>query len=415
MDLIDFRWLQLVVAPLPSHQIPGGYDAEDDERKGAAPIDQRVAEQEVFDHVILPAAHAQANMEDGPLPKMRRKIVLLVWVWNKRVVGGHHGHVEVHKITEKGRLVGAGIPCRHYSSRSAGLHHTNQGGSTFFIPVGLHVPVCVDVSGRVLFDTCHFNLLEAPLREIDITGPKIATKNGMLQTEWRRQGPNLRSISGCCVVHYFHGPMILVVAYGGIAIGWYFIVRLGNRSRYHVRMEVAARLRMDQAYDILVPDEPERFFRFIFCGIPARIEEPIVVRIFVMITCHLLLLRPFWIGLDVRMEQTTTVAHIFQGGPRTDGNLQWAILSHFGSFQVCLEQRAHLRISGTGIFQHQKVYVKRKHVDEQWKHNEPHDSRHDMWSKLDLHQVSELSKPRTDHPTTGNSRSPNLFHRSSAV
>jgi hypothetical protein len=63
------------------------------------------AEEEVLDNVVVPAAHAEADVQKGPLPWCRGKVVLLVGVGDKSVVGSHHGNVEVDKVAEEGRLV----------------------------------------------------------------------------------------------------------------------------------------------------------------------------------------------------------------------------------------------------------------------------------------------------------------------
>jgi hypothetical protein len=49
VDLIDVGGLQVVVAALPADEVPEEHKAEDTETGGAAPVDGRVAEEEVFD------------------------------------------------------------------------------------------------------------------------------------------------------------------------------------------------------------------------------------------------------------------------------------------------------------------------------------------------------------------------------
>ncbi len=109
MDLVDLARRQLVVATLPAHGVPGHEGAEAEERGRAAPVDEGVAEQEVLDDVVVPAAHAQADVQEGPLPEVGGEVVLLVGVGDEGVVGGHHGDVEVHEVAEEGRFVGPGV------------------------------------------------------------------------------------------------------------------------------------------------------------------------------------------------------------------------------------------------------------------------------------------------------------------
>jgi len=64
--------------------------------------------------LVVPAAHAEADVEDGPLPELRGQVVLLVWVGDKGVVGCHHCHVQMNEILKEGRSVGAWITSRYY-------------------------------------------------------------------------------------------------------------------------------------------------------------------------------------------------------------------------------------------------------------------------------------------------------------
>lgn len=62
---------------------------------------------------------------------------------------------------------------------------------TFFIPVRLNIPMGVDISGLILFAASHFYLLEAPLGEVNIAGPKITAKSCVSQSKGGGQGPDL--------------------------------------------------------------------------------------------------------------------------------------------------------------------------------------------------------------------------------
>lgn len=109
VDVVDLAGGELVVAALPAHGVPGHEGAEAEERGRAAPVDEGVAEQEVLDDVVVPAAHAQADVQEGPLPELGGQVVLLVGVGHEGVVGGHHGDVEVHEVPEERRFVGTGV------------------------------------------------------------------------------------------------------------------------------------------------------------------------------------------------------------------------------------------------------------------------------------------------------------------
>ena len=66
--MIDLLPGEFVVAALPADGVPEEHGAEEDEGEGRAPVDGRVAEEEVLHDVVVPAAHAEADVEKGPLP-----------------------------------------------------------------------------------------------------------------------------------------------------------------------------------------------------------------------------------------------------------------------------------------------------------------------------------------------------------
>ena len=96
VDLVDIVLGKLLVAALPSDQVPGDQGGKDTQAGGRAPVDQRVAEQEVLCDLVVPAAHPKSDMEEGPLPPLRGEVVLFVGIGNKSVVGSHHGNVLRH-------------------------------------------------------------------------------------------------------------------------------------------------------------------------------------------------------------------------------------------------------------------------------------------------------------------------------
>lgn len=86
MDVVDVRGFEFGVAALPADQVPGDEQPEDAEGGGGGPVDEGVAEEEVFDDWgelvekgerekgertgVVPAAHAEADVEEGPLPEL---------------------------------------------------------------------------------------------------------------------------------------------------------------------------------------------------------------------------------------------------------------------------------------------------------------------------------------------------------
>ncbi len=114
VDMVDVVRFEIVVAALPADEVPQREAGEEGEGGGRGPVDERVAEQEVFDDVVVPAAHAEADVEDGPLPEVRGQVVLFVRVRDQGVVGRHHGHVEVQEVADEGRFVGSGVAGRDW-------------------------------------------------------------------------------------------------------------------------------------------------------------------------------------------------------------------------------------------------------------------------------------------------------------
>lgn len=65
---------------------------------------------------------------------------------------------------------------------------------TALIDVRFDVPVSVYVSWVVLLDASRLNLLEPPLRKVDVASSKIAVQVNMLQTERCGQSTDARSV-----------------------------------------------------------------------------------------------------------------------------------------------------------------------------------------------------------------------------
>lgn len=116
--LVDLNRLEFSVAALPTDEVPAYERKKASKGRCASPVHNRVAQEEVLDDVIIPAAHAKANIQDRPLPEMGCEVVLLVRVRNQGVVGSHHRDIEVHEITEERRFVRprvTGWHCGHIS------------------------------------------------------------------------------------------------------------------------------------------------------------------------------------------------------------------------------------------------------------------------------------------------------------
>lgn len=105
VNVVNVVLAELVVAALPADGVPCDDQSEQSERGGAAPVHERVAEEEVLDNVVVPTTHAETDVQERPLPWSRGQIILLIWVRDKGIVGSHHGNVEVDEVAPEGRLV----------------------------------------------------------------------------------------------------------------------------------------------------------------------------------------------------------------------------------------------------------------------------------------------------------------------
>ncbi len=82
----------------------------------------------------------------------------------------------------------------------------------------LDVPVCVHVPRIVGLGTGNLDLLETPLREVDIAGSEVAPQGGVLQSEGRGQGPDLRSVVRCSVTDDLDNEVILFIPDRRVAV-----------------------------------------------------------------------------------------------------------------------------------------------------------------------------------------------------
>lgn len=121
-------------------------------------VDTRMRLSEVLT-VIVPAAHAKTDVEKRPLPECRGQVILLVGIRDERVVGCHHGNVEMDEVLEEGRLVVTWVA-----------------RGKLLVGVALNIPVSVDIAGVVRLGAGRLNLLETPLWQVDVASTKIAAK-----------------------------------------------------------------------------------------------------------------------------------------------------------------------------------------------------------------------------------------------
>ena len=158
-------------------------------------------------------------------------------------------------------------------------------------------------------------------------------------------------------------PVILGITNSGVTVARDFVVGLGDGSGDLVRVKVAASLSVNETNDIAIAGEAELLICVIGNLMAVGVEEPVVVGILVVVASDLLLGRALGVCLDVRVEQSTSVSHVLQRGAGTVCDFERAVLANLSSSQVGLEERAHLRIAGTAVFEDDEVEVEGEHVD----------------------------------------------------
>lgn len=185
----------------------------------------------------------------------------------------------------------------------------------------------------------------------------------MLQTESGSKRPELGVVPRSSVAYDLNNPMVLGVTNSCVAVARNFPITLCNRGSDLVRVEVTASLGVDQTNNVTVARVAELLFRIVFDLVAVGVEEPVVVGILVVVASDLLLGRALGVCLDVRVEQSTSVSHVLQRGAGTVCDFERAVLANLSSSQVGLEERAHLRIAGTAVFEDDEVEVEGEHVD----------------------------------------------------
>lgn len=170
-----------------------------------------------------------------------------------------------------------------------------------------------------------------------------------------------------------------------------------------MRVKVTASLGVNQANYVAVTKEPQFGGALVVVGVAAvGVEEPIVVGILVVVASNLLLVGTLGVSLYVGVQKATifdqyvgsstrgskvilpSVTHVLDSSTRANGDLEGAVLSNFCTTEIRLEERAHLRISGTAVGENSKVNCEAEHVDQKWKNDQAYNPRDQMGPKLDL-------------------------------
>jgi hypothetical protein len=259
---------------------------------------------------------------------------------------------------------------------------------TLLVDVRLNVPVGVGIARVVFLGAGHLDLLETPLRQVDVAGAQIAAHRRVLQTEARGQGADLAPVAGRGVADNLNLPVVLIVTDSSVAVARNLPLRLGDGRGDLVRMQVAAGLGVEQTDGLAISDEARIGFGVIGGIVTVRVKEPVVVGVLVVVAGHLLLARAVGVGLDVAVEKTAAITHVLDGGHGTIVDLQGAVPADLGSPKVGLEERGHLSVARSGVGEDGKVDGEAEQVDEERQDDQANDARHKVGSQHGLHFVS---------------------------
>lgn len=167
----------------------------------------------------------------------------------------------------------------------------------------------------ILLNAADLDLFETPLRQDRVRGGQITSKRLVSEPQSGRQrmhASDMRTAALTDIVHDFNHPIIIHVSDRPITITRDFMIEFGNRRRDRVGVEVPCRRPVLKSHNIAVAKILERLIRIVFGLVPSGEHGPMVVVIFVVITCHLLLRRTDRVRLNVRVEQATTPAHVLE-------------------------------------------------------------------------------------------------------
>jgi hypothetical protein len=149
--------------------------------------------------------------------------------------------------------------------------------------------VSISVTRLVLLGAGNLNLLETPLRKVDVASAEVAAENLVLKTERCSEGTKLAVVAGGSVADNLDLPVILGIADSHVTVARNFFIALGDGSRDIMRVEVTASLGMKKTNGITVANKSESFGSVIRSLSSVRIDKPVVVGILVVIASDLLL------------------------------------------------------------------------------------------------------------------------------
>lgn len=215
----------------------------------------------------------------------------------------------------------------------------------------------MNVFGIVLLVASDLDLLETPLRKRNICCAQVTIQVGVSEPHSSGQCVNpldLALLPGKHIVDDFHDPVVVAVPDTSISVAGHFIMVLCHGSRDSVGMQVSSGRGVNKPNHTAILKELEWCIGIVVPFVPGRGHNEIVVVVLVVVTSDLLLIRSYRERLDMRMQQSTSVAEILDRNLGSDGDFERRFCKVVAS-QMSLEQGAHLRVTGTGTIENHKV------------------------------------------------------------
>lgn len=223
--------------------------------------------------------------------------------------------------------------------------------------MALDIPPRMRVLRVVLLVTGYLDLLPTPLRQRHIGGLEVTTQDLMPEPQPRRQRVNtfdVLLVAQDHVVDDLDDPVVVIIADRQVTVGGNFKVLLGHGRREGVRVDIPGRSGMYDPQHVAVLDVLNLAIRVQGRAAPRWVDNKVIIGILVVVTSDLLLIRSYRERLDMRMQQSTSVAEILDRNLGSDGDFERRFCKVVAS-QMSLEQGAHLRVTGTGTIENHKV------------------------------------------------------------
>jgi hypothetical protein len=179
----------------------------------------------------------------------------------------------------------------------------------------LDIPVSVLVLGIVVLVARDLDLLKSPLGQDGVTRDEVTSRVLVSEPEARRERVDTIDLVTSAteeVIDDFDDPVVVRVSDRVVAVSRDLVVEGGDGCSDGVRVEVATGRVVDESHDGSVREVDERGGGVVVRHLPGRRDDELVVLVLVVVAGDLLLLRSNGVGSDVRVEKSSSVAHVLE-------------------------------------------------------------------------------------------------------